>query len=300
MLSLNIDDIKGRTVPDHQAIWESSSQPSPEVGQLWLLSWNQESLALAVISTVHSGYVRAFPVTPEPPLQREMHTLSFSVASLQGELALWQNAETGLGTFLLDRYLGAGLSVRQIQLLREYVYGGRVAPLPQSANPSSSDGPSVQNQLRLMQAMCFIQWPSLSPGDALLSRRALEDRGIRAQDMAKDIGLSTSTALALWTGKTSLTGDLATSLGEKYGAAFEELACIPEGQEVMHLQQPVFKASILRLAELIGSDEKGARNAVREEFALAARATGKEKAITVRISDAIARLSEEYGGSSAS
>lgn len=300
MSSLNISDIRDRTVQEHELLWEQESQPAPEVGQLWLFSWDNNSWAMGIISSVYAGYIRALPVTLLPPAQEEMLTLAFTVPSIRGDLALWPLAETGLGTFLLTRCLGAALSERQINLIRGFVYDGHEAPLPLSHPALVGQSPRAAETLKLFQRLCFIQWPDLVPGDAVLDQQAFRDRNIQPQDISSLLGLSTGSTLALWTGKAGLTAEYATILSSTYGLSFAEMSRVPEGAEMLQLQLPTFKAQIVHLAELLHSDERSSRNAVRAEFALAARATGENKTIDYRLRSALNRLIEAHSGTSGS
>lgn len=135
---------------------EPNDRDDLKVGDLWLLSWESDYLALVVVTKVFDDYVLGYPVTmPNYP--------SFSPAVVQNDnklevpLAIWPVAETGLGKHLFNRSLGHLLSERTVDLLRRYSEDGHESPLP-IADGDYRDGNNsefLRELLVYMQELCF-------------------------------------------------------------------------------------------------------------------------------------------------
>ena len=137
-----------------------SNRTDLNVGDLWLLSWGPDALALVVITRVFDDYVLGYPVTmPNYP--------SFSPAVVQNDnklevpLTIWTLAETGLGKHLFSINLGPLLSERTVDLLRRYAEDGHESPLP-IAEGDCRDGSNsefLHELLAFMQELSFHEPP---------------------------------------------------------------------------------------------------------------------------------------------
>lgn len=80
------------------------SHPTPGPGQLWSLRWNQIT-ALVVIVWIADTTVMVFPVTTEISRADDAAVLLPEQAG-HGDLAVWYGLETGIGSHLLNSWLG--------------------------------------------------------------------------------------------------------------------------------------------------------------------------------------------------
>src|SRR4051794_28500833 len=63
MTTLSLTEAPTALPANGQRRWLTDDAPAPQVGDLWLLSWNRDALAMVVITKVIDNYVLACPVT---------------------------------------------------------------------------------------------------------------------------------------------------------------------------------------------------------------------------------------------
>lgn len=294
MDTLSLDEVPPQLETTAQDVWLHQESSDPEPGDLWLLSWNGDALALALVASVYPGFVRAWPVTLDFP---DTNGVALEVKSgfFKSPLSLWPHHETGLGTHLLHRKIDSLLSEKQINLLRRFAYENSQPPLPYvQAGERGASRVTRDDIMRLFRMLCFIEWPQSEVGEAILVRENLSAHGKTAADVAEVLKLEVAEALAIWTGKKSLDEAAIRHLCSVFELQFEDCFKSPDGPEVRELQRPAYKDGMIRLAALRGLTESQSRNATREEFALAARATGPSKSLSTRVRAALERLLEEH------
>jgi hypothetical protein len=298
MTALSLDEAPAQLEATARQVWLHGEAGDPACGDLWLLSWNGQALSLAVVGSVYPEFVRAWPVTLQPP---DLDNVAVELQSrhFKAPLTLWPYAETGLGMHLLHRKIDSVLSPRQVQLLRRFAYENGPAPLPLiNANEQGPPAADREEIIQLFRQLCFIEWPEKRPGEAVLAREALAAKGRTAEDVANALELEVAESLALWTGKKAVDEHSTERLCSLLQLPFEEIFKSPDGPEVRELQRPEHKDALRRLAGLRRSTESQSRNAAREEFALAARSTGSSRAVSVKVRAALERLLGEYDGTS--
>lgn len=298
MTALSLDEAPAQLEANARQVWLQGEAGEPISGDLWLLSWNGNALSLAVVGSVYPGFVRAWPITLQPP---GINNVAVELQSrlFKSPLTLWPHVETGLGMHLLHRKIGSVLSPRQVQLLRRFAYENDSSPLPLVVGEAGQHPTADRDDIiHLFRQLCFIEWPEKRPGEAVLAREVLAAHGKTAEDVAGALGLGVAESLALWTGKKSVDEPSAERLCSLLQVPFEDIFKSPDGPEVRELQRPEYKDALRRLARLRGTTESQSRNATREEFALAARSTGSNKTLSVRVHAALERLLGDHDAAS--
>lgn len=240
-------------------------------GDLWLLSWDGHYLALAFIAAARAGYVLAWPVTvPGEPSFAPGLMLADSPLGLA--VTLWPTRETGIGWHLLDRSLGRLLDPSRIHHIAWAMDDGHNPGL-QMVDGSAVDTANQSDDAAIVEhweRLCFHTWPAQS-------RRYLSQAKVRASGgssalAAAVLGLKPQTLRGLWTGVRPVTDEQVRSLATALHVEPDDLLGPDPLQDVLdRLAHPLFKEPILAAAGKFGVAEGPARDAVRSEYALAAR-----------------------------
>lgn len=295
MNALSLDEAPLQLEATARDVWFHHESSDPKPGDLWLLSWNGQALAFALVTSVYPGFVRAWPITLDLP-KTDHAALEVTSSLFKSPLSLWPYHETGLGTHLLHRKIDSLLSEKQINLIRRFAYENCQPPLPFVS--AEERGAGTEEVMRLFRMLCFIEWPQSEVGEAILVRESLLARGKTASDVAEVLKVEVAEALAIWTGKKSLNEASTQRLCSAFELQFEDCFKSPDGPEIRELQRPTYKDDMVRLSTLSGLTESQSRSATREEFTLAARATGPSKNLSSRVRAALERLLEEHDGPS--
>ncbi len=110
-------------------LWRRGAVADVVVGDLWLLSWNAEALALGVISGVGDGYVLVWPVTlPHEAASRPAVCVRNSPLGVS--VFVWASRETGVGLHMLHRRYGKLLEETVMAEVAEAMEEGIQGPLP--------------------------------------------------------------------------------------------------------------------------------------------------------------------------
>lgn len=250
---------------------------APEVGDLWTLAWDGRYEGAVVITGVFADHVLALPVTDDEASGRE---IALPVADT--ELALWPQGETGLGTFLLHARLASALSMEQtLEVRRWEAQLGDLSSV--SVGTASINSSKLDALLTHFQRLCFIEWPS--EAEAVLD---LEGVAMNAREFAALTGLTTPRVLALWSGMP-VTEEERELFGERAG----EWLTVTADATTLALSEPAAKDLFVQLTALTGGDERSARNAARNEYALAARTDSAVVRNTTRAVDTVKAMIAE-------
>jgi hypothetical protein len=103
--------------PEVRSRWISASSSLPQKGELWTLSWNSEFEGMVVIAAVYKDHILGLPVTAGHASREEA---LIEASAFGTELAVWPEAETGLGMVLLDRNLGRAFDDDAVLDLRKW------------------------------------------------------------------------------------------------------------------------------------------------------------------------------------
>lgn len=276
--------------------WLADEVTDLRVGDLWLLSWSRDALALVVITKIIDDYVLAYPVTlPTDP--------SFAPAVVRDDtplgvpLTIWPALETGLGRHLLRRNIGNLLSDTTVRLLRRYAEDGHESPLPIAGGDYYDEGnPEYLHSLAgFMQALCFHEWPTDAPENAVLSAEVIERTNANISFMTTTLGVAVPRARQLLRQEAVPSDAEIAALAEAWDLDPAAFLTAPQDDAARTLVEPEFKPLLDRVMEERGCDEVTARRLSQQQYALAARAaqTGDRRA---RMRAAIDRLMRGNGG----
>jgi hypothetical protein len=281
MTTLSLTEAPAVLPAETRTRWLSDDHADLKVGDLWLLSWSREALALVVVTKVIDDYVLACPVTlPTDP--------SFAPAVVRDDtslgipLTIWPRAETGLGKHLLRRNLGNLLSETTVRLLRHYAEEGEESPLPLAEGDYYADGNPeyLRELLGFMQALCFHEWPTDAAENAVLAADIIEREHASITFMTDTLGVTVPRARQLLLQQVTPTEAEVASLAEAWDLEPAALLAAPLDDAARTLVEPEFKPLLDQVMEQRGYDEVTARSRSQQEYALAARAaqTGDRRA----------------------
>jgi transcriptional regulator with XRE-family HTH domain len=269
--------------------WNSSLGTALEVGDLWLLSWDQEALGLAVIAGIAPTFVLVWPVGL-PDDEAFPPAIEVPSSHLSAGLSVWPTRETGVGIHLLDRCFGRLMSPRAMALTAEAAEDPVAEPpypLVDVRPPGLEIEEASDRLVDRWESICFHTWPRVEAGNSPLSVARLRKAGLSLEDVAVALGLDTPDAVALFRGERFPTEDVVRVLAERASVEVEELLDVPEVVQIM--ATPVFKHEVMMLAQRLGIDELRARELVRGDLALAARSEGR---LDVLVRAAIDRVAQ--------
>lgn len=255
----------------HQ-LWDEGVQNTQvRPGDLWILSWDGEVVALAAIAAAKHGFVLAWPVTL-PGEVSFSPGLVVEDSPLGVPVTLWPTRETGIGNHLLDRSLGQLLPPDQIRLLSFALDDGAEPGL--TFAPGSAQDPENAGADRLMvehwTELCF------NTGGAedgmFLDQAKVKQAGGTSRIVGEVLGIGLPELRPLMTGVVPITTEQLSAVAEHLGVEGESLLRPdPLADVVIDLAWPSYKRDIVvRIAET-GIGEAAIRRIARREFALAAR-----------------------------
>lgn len=269
--------------------WTTAPDTDPAPGQLWLLSWDGAAPVAALLTAVRSNYVLAMPVTFDPAAASDGEAL-IDAERLGTALVIWYRLETGLGSFLLHRYIGDVATADDVTALRRGHRGEKVTRYDSGVD---NDTTTLRELVNTFARLCNTEWPSEADGDAVVDAEALKAVGITPRLFAERTGLPTATALALWTNEITLTGEQARIVTDAFAGTVEHALSAPNDWITNSLADPRVKDGVLQVAEHTSSGERAARDLVRSSFALAARTPSVAEQRRSAIRDAIALLLQD-------
>lgn len=281
---LSLDDAPHGIAPD---VWLHSTSGDPQIGDLWLLSWDTRALGLVVVSGVAPTFILGWPVTLSgdrtfPPAIRVE-------GSPLGEIAVWPSRETGVGKHLLHRRFGTALSARTMHLLADAFENGTEPVLPfatSDVGPEEREAASDQ-MVDSWEAINLNVWPTPRPGITPLDADVLRATGTLVGDLAEILSTSVPAAVSLYNGESVPTPSdleiIAAALGVP---TVQLLRSQPDGETVAMLA-PDIKDNLVEIGRRRAIGEDMARDLVRSQFALAARSDGDARS---RLDAAIQRV----------
>ncbi len=247
-----------------------SIDPEVRPGDLWILSWDNKFLGLALIAAVKQGYVLAWPVTlaGEP---RYAPALVVEDSPLGASLAVWPSREVGLGNHLLHRSLGPMIGADRIQPIAWAMEDGADPGLPFAEGAANDEANRAHDEqfLARWSDICFHTWPTKAM--QVLSSEKIRRLGGSASAIAKTLGLeSPAVARPLWTGVLAITEAQAETAARSLGVDVPDvLGEDPFADVVARMTHPKFKAAVEQVAQTNQMTEGQVRDAARCEFALA-------------------------------
>ncbi|MFB9315179.1 hypothetical protein [Nocardioides plantarum] len=273
MTTLSLSEAPATLPAEAQQRWVQDDAADLKVGDLWLLSWNRDALAMVVITKVIDDYILACPVTlPTDPAFAP--AVVHEVTPLGLPLTIWPGIETGLGKHLLRRNLGSLLSETTVRLLRRYAEDGEESPLPVADGNYNDDGnpEHLRGLLAYMQGLCFHEWPTDAPQDAVISADVIAQQGAGIPFMTNTLGVDVPRARALLRQEAIPTDAEIAGLASAWNLEPSALLSASRDDASQTLIEPEFKPLLDQVMAAKGIDERAARRRSQQEYALAARA----------------------------
>lgn len=258
--------------------WLNPDSPArPQLGELWLTSWDGAALSMGVVTRVAPTFVLCWPVT----LQNSpvfAPALLIDRSPLGVPLLVWPTRETGLGMHMLHRRFGQLMSPTTMNLVESALGDEAKGELPLPLADHTVEGDEAERasdeMLDTWESICLNVWPKAVLGESVFNESTLKAIGIPASDIADVLGVSLPTAVSLIRGEHVPTAEQVEALAMMLDADPRSLLDSGEGEVVRTLLNPQFKDGLLRLVENRRISEASARDLVRSEVALAARSDG--------------------------
>ncbi|MCX8565175.1 hypothetical protein OS122_30280 [Mycolicibacterium mucogenicum] len=275
--------------------WRQSEVADAAVGDLWLLSWNAEALALGVIAGVGDGYVLVWPVTlPADTAFRPAVRVHQSPLGIP--VFMWASRETGVGLHMLHRRYGPLLRESVMAEVAEAMEEGVDGPLPYAPTTLQLEHESSDDETMIDQweSICLNVWPRSHPGWAPLNRDVLRSLGVRPSDLAGSLGIGAAEAVALFNGERIPDDAQLAALESHLGTRQSQLLDPLVDESARELLSPALKDDVLKIAARLGNNEELARDEARQEYAYAPRSTGSNRdRMREAIQRVLTRLPEE-------
>jgi hypothetical protein len=268
-----VSDLKGLPEPLADIVHGSSPVESVDVrpGDLWSLSWDGFYLGLALVAAVKSTFVLAWPVSGNDEIVFAP-ALALPGRSSRFASYVWPTRETGLALDLLHCAVGPGLPADRIPAIAWALEDGTDPGLP-FASGGATDPENVladESMIDRWTALCYHAWPPEER--SYFSSLAFQHLGGTARSAADALEIDATELRELWRGLTPPSEEAAARLAESVGSPLEAvLGPDPLGKVVARLANPAFKLQLLEAAASRGLSEGEVRDAVRTEYALAAR-----------------------------
>ncbi|MCS5498204.1 hypothetical protein NY547_13220 [Cnuibacter physcomitrellae] len=283
-MSLSIDDAPHGVAPD---AWLRSTPGEPQIGDLWLLSWDTRALGLVVVSGVAPTFILGWPVTLSgdqtfPPAIRVE-------GSPLGEISVWPSRETGVGNHLLHRRFGTALSARTMHLLADAFEDGTEPVLPFATSDIGLEEREAASDQMVdsWETINLNVWPVPRPGITPLDADVLRATGILVGDLADILSISVPAAVSLYNGESVPTPFELEVLVAALGVPTKQLLRSHPDAETVAMLAPDIKEDLVEISRRRAIGEEAARDLVRSQFALAARSDGDARS---RLDAAIQRV----------
>lgn len=288
MPALKLDSPPAGLRTDARTGWLTAPAVEPSPGELWLLSWNNEEPVAALVTAAREDYVLAMPVTFNlDEAGPDEVVLEADVLGLPA--VIWNRAETGLGTFLLQRRVAVAVAAPQLQSIRRSAANG--VPDPALLHGDADSASTFESVAARFAELCFVEWPAVQSGERILNTDVLAAAGIDAQTFAARTGFGPAPVLALWSGET-IRPEQVDAVNSALGQIAEAAVVVPDDFVIAELRRPQWKDSVARIAQHHHVDERAARELVRADVALAARTDSLSERRRTAVADAITRLLE--------
>lgn len=268
--------------------WMKPFPGDPDIGDLWLLSWDSSVLGLCIVVGVAPSFVLVWPAAleTEPAFKPAMLVEQSPI----GSLSAWPTRETGVGNHLLHRKLGSKvLSERLVSHVFQALEEGTRSPL--SYVDSDLDRTSRESisddMVDRWEWINTHVWPPLLVGETPFVTEALQAAGLRPSALAALLSMSISEAVPLYGGETSPSEMQVSLVAGHLGVSAEELLVGEPGGTDRLLISPGIKEKIVEISHYLAVSESRARSHVQQEYTLAARSNQDPQA---RLDAAIDRL----------
>lgn len=262
---------------------------APQVGELWVLSWDGAALALGLVARTAPSFVTCWPVTfaDEPVFAPAVRIDS----PLGVPVHVWPTRETGLGIHMLHRCFGSAMSVKTMVLIANAMDDEPAAemPMPLADHTVSGDAAEAASDemLENWEQICLNVWPEPVPGTSAFGEAMLQSAGLEPSRMATLLDVTLPDAVSLMRGEAIPTSQQVEAVAE--ALSVHPHAVLASGETEGFLASPDFKAGFVNILRSRSITEAAARELVRADLALAARSTGDLKARVIETIERIER-----------
>jgi hypothetical protein len=264
----------------------------PQPGQLWRLHW-EDVTHLALIASTAYGNLTFWPVTLDVQLADESALLvpASESGGIDLALAIWPALETGIGTYVLERYITDILPPERLRHLRRAYRTGDELPVQWLPGTVTAGPESPRGGFRtdLIQVAGFLgeaswepeDWAEFELSDLPSFAEALSAAGISATQLADKLGIPPRRAISLCRGLVEPTPQELDQVHDAFGFSASGQTGAPPREVTEALDDPHARDLILRAAAAEGKSEISLRrDLAQSHFALAARKSGTSRNAT--------------------
>jgi hypothetical protein len=259
--------------------WQQGVTGSPQVGDLWVVSWDDVDLGLVLIAAIRPSHVLVWPVTatePEPsapcfrPKADWLHT----------ELYAWPEAEAGVSKALLSRRLGPCLDDRAMRQIHGAVFDGEalteIELAPERDDPVAED--ALASVCQFVGELSDIEWTAPAVGRSPIDTIWAEEHEVTPRLLFEAWGGPEPVARELASGRRMVPERLLNWLVQQFEVTETEPLGWISGPHVDALDDPERKAKVLSLARQRDTGEAEVRALAWEYAQRAARQGGGPRA----------------------
>lgn len=280
---------EGKSFRPLASLVNSGRVVEPQPGQLWRLHWEDVTHLALIASTAYES-LTFWPVTLDIDLADESALLV--PASESGgaglELAVWPAIETGIGTYVLERYLTDILSPDRLRHLRRAYRTGDTLPVQWLAGTAATGPESPRGRFRtdLIQVAGFLgeanweleDWVVPESSDLPSFADALAAAGVTATQLVEKLEVPPRRAISLCRGTSEPTPQELDQVRGAFGLSGSGHINAPRRDVIEALNDPHARDLIIRAAAAEGKSEIALRRDVAQShLALAARKFGNSK-----------------------
>ncbi|MET9769516.1 helix-turn-helix transcriptional regulator [Streptomyces sp. NPDC006415] len=271
------------------SLFNSERVVDPQPGQVWRLHW-EDVTHLAMIASTAYGHLTVWPITLEVQLADESALLvpASESGEMGLELAIWPAIETGIGAFLLERYVTEILPPERLRSLRRAFRIGGELPVQwrQGAAAAGPESPRGKFRTDLVQVAGFLgeanwepeEWAESDSSDLPSLAEALSAAGISATQLVERIGIDTRRAISLRRGVVEPSPQELSQLHDAFELSASGPSSAPQREVIDALNNPRARDLIIRAAEVEGKSEiLLRRDLAQSHFSLAARKAKKSE-----------------------
>lgn len=291
----NMQALLPRNVPVDDARWANGTT-APNVGDLWIVSWNDQDLGMVLIVAVRESHVVIWPVTDES-VTPSAPCFRVEAEWLHEPLVGWPEAEAGLSYAALDRNLGHVLDSRTLRGIWAAIREN--TNLPDVVTCAQDDSDEADKALTRVCAFASgigdLDFPDPDATTGSLNPRFAERHTVTARDIAALVEGPPALARQIVEGSRLLPETAALALAERYQERLEDVLAPIVGAEVIELRAPERKAKIVSIARRKAAPENDVRMEAWQQSRLAARQGARpdrKTAVAARVDRALELLDQ--------
>ena len=251
--------------------WRQGLPGDPQVGDLWVVSWDGTDLGLVLIAAVRPDHVLIWPVT-DPSITPSAPCFRIAADWLTAELFAWPEAEAGMSKAVLDRRLGPVLSDRTMLAIRIGMADGELPGSVSFAEQRDDELADItlDDVCRAANALCDIEWTTPAPGASPVDVTWAKDHNLTLV-LGEFVKGPPAVIRDIMAGMRVLPADVIDAVIARFDVSWTEFLAPIAGDEAVALNAPVRKHVILDISSRLNVSEAEARRAVWQKSLRAAR-----------------------------